>query len=157
LAAFTPATTGRVAGPTTGEREPQDDAQAAFAKLYAAEYASLYRRARGIVLDEAAAQDLTHEVFEKAMRAWDRFPDKGNIRAWLHRIAVNTAISYWRHERLGWMLPSRLFMRGNGEAYHEIEDKSLVGAVMRPLALICGKWCSFTTTASSAGRRLRGC
>jgi RNA polymerase sigma-70 factor, ECF subfamily len=134
LAAITPATSGRMAGTTPGERGLEDEAQAAFAELYAAEYASLYRTVRGIVLDEAAAQDLTHEAFEKAMRAWDRLPDKGNTRAWLHRIAVNTAISHWRRQRLARMLPARLFVPGSGEAYDEIEDKSLVGAVMRPLS-----------------------
>jgi RNA polymerase sigma factor (sigma-70 family) len=122
---------GRMAGTRPGEL--RHDAQATFADLYSAEYASVYRTVRGIVLDEAAAQDLTHEAFEKAMRAWDRLPDKANARAWLHRIGVNTAISHWRRQRLARMLPSRLFEPGSGEAYDEVEDKSLVGAVMRPL------------------------
>jgi RNA polymerase sigma-70 factor (ECF subfamily) len=134
LAAITPATSGRVAGRIAAARELENDAQVAFAELYAAEYSSLYRTVRGIVLDEATAQDLTHEAFEKAMRAWERLPDKGNSRAWLHRIAVNTAISHWRRQRLARMLPSRLFMPGTAEAYDEVEDKSLVGAVMRPLS-----------------------
>jgi RNA polymerase sigma factor (sigma-70 family) len=115
------------------ERELRDETQATFAALYVAEYASVYRTVRGIVLDPAAAQDLAHEAFEKAMRAWARLPDQGNARAWLHRIAVNTAISYWRRQRLARMLPSRLFVPGSAEAYDEVEDKSLVDAVMRPL------------------------
>jgi RNA polymerase sigma-70 factor, ECF subfamily len=108
-------------------------AQAAFAELYAAEYPSVYRTVRGIVLDEAAAQDVTHEAFEKALRAWDRLPDKGVAKPWLHRIAVNTAISYWRRQKLARMLPAKLFVPGDGEAYDGVEDKSLVSVVMRPL------------------------
>ncbi|HEX4216383.1 MAG TPA: sigma-70 family RNA polymerase sigma factor [Candidatus Dormibacteraeota bacterium] len=113
--------------------ELEAEAQDKFAELYAAEYPSVYRTVRGIVLDGAAAEDLTHEAFEKAMRAWEKLPDKGNSKAWLHRIAVNTAISHWRRQRLARLLPARLFVPGAGEAYDEIEDKSLVGAVMRPL------------------------
>ena len=128
---MTPATSSRMATPST--RELETDAQATFAELYEAEYASVYRTVRGIVLDEAAAQDLAHEAFEKAMRAWSRLPDKANSKAWLHRIAVNTAISHWRRQRLARLLPSRLFEPGTAEAYDEVEDKSLVGAVMRPL------------------------
>lgn len=111
----------------------ETEVRATFADLYGAEYPSVYRTVRGIVLDEAAAQDLTHEAFEKAMRAWDRLPDKANAKAWLHRIAVNTAISHWRRQKLARLLPGRLFMPGTGEAYDEVEDKSLVGSVMRPL------------------------
>jgi RNA polymerase sigma factor (sigma-70 family) len=134
LAAITQSTTTRMAsGSAGGVRGLELDTQATFAQLYTAEYPSVYRTVRGIVLDEAAAQDVTHEAFEKAMRAWNRFPDKANARAWLHRIAVNTAISYWRRQKLARLLPTRLFMPGDGQAYDGIEDKSLVSVVMRPL------------------------
>lgn len=111
----------------------ETDVRATFSDLYDAEYASVYRTVRGIVLDESAAQDLAHEAFEKAMRAWDRLPDKANAKAWLHRIAVNTAISHWRRQKLARLLPARLFMPGTVQAYDDVEDKSLVGSVMRPL------------------------
>jgi RNA polymerase sigma factor (sigma-70 family) len=84
---------------------------------------------RGIVLDDGAAQDLTHKAFAKAMRSWSRLADEGNTFAWLHSIAVNIAISYWRRHRLARMLSSRLLVRGEGV----VEDKSLVAAVMRRL------------------------
>ena len=111
----------------------ETEVKATFSDLYDAEHASVYRTVRGIVLDEAAAQDLTHEAFEKAMRAWERLPDKANAKAWLHRIAVNTAISHWRRQKLARLLPARLFMPGTVQAYEDVEDKSLVGSVMRPL------------------------
>jgi RNA polymerase sigma factor (sigma-70 family) len=123
-----------MAGSLASDRgELDSDTQAAFAELYGIEYPSVYRTVRGIVLDEAAAQDLTHEAFEKAMRAWNRLPDKANARAWLHRIAVNTAISHWRRQRLARLLPPRLFTPETAEGYDEVDDKSLVGALMRPL------------------------
>jgi RNA polymerase sigma-70 factor (ECF subfamily) len=114
-------------------RELEMDVQGTFAELYAAEYPSVYRTVRGIVLDEAAAQDLTHQAIEKGMRGWDRLSDRGDARAWLQRIAVDAAISYWRRRPLARLLVSRLFVPGGGEAYGGVEDRSLVGVVMRPL------------------------
>ncbi len=43
------------------------------------------------------AEDLTHEVFERALRAWSRFdPGRASIRTWLLAIARNTLIDHYR-------------------------------------------------------------
>ena len=79
-----------------------------FDHLYEEHYQSLYRAIRGIVLDPAAAEDLTQEAFVKAYRARHRWRPEQAPRVWLHRIGVNTAISYARHLQVQGRLIDRL-------------------------------------------------
>ena len=49
--------------------------------------------------NRTVAEDLTGETFEKAFRLWRRFdPRRGTPRAWLCRIARNTALDHFRTE-----------------------------------------------------------
>ncbi len=50
--------------------------------------------------DRAAAEDCTHDAFERAYRAWGTWRKDAPAEAWVHRIAVNTAISYQRYTRM---------------------------------------------------------
>ena len=50
--------------------------------------------------DRAAAEDCTHDTFEKAYRAWPTWRKDAPPEAWVHKIAINTAISYQRYSRL---------------------------------------------------------
>lgn len=50
--------------------------------------------------DRAAAEDCTHDAFERAYRAWATWRKDAPAEAWVHRIAVNTAISYQRYSRM---------------------------------------------------------
>jgi len=50
--------------------------------------------------DRAAAEDCTHDAFEKAYRNWPSWRKDAPAEAWVHRIAINTAISYQRYERM---------------------------------------------------------
>ena len=79
-----------------------------FDRVYAEHYQSLYRAIRGIVLDPTAAEDLTQEAFVKAYRARHRWRPEQAPRVWLHRIGVNTAISYARHLQVQGRLLDRL-------------------------------------------------
>jgi len=45
--------------------------------------------------DSMLAEDLTSSVFEKAWRSRQSFKG-GSAKAWLHKIAHNTLIDYWR-------------------------------------------------------------
>jgi RNA polymerase sigma-70 factor (ECF subfamily) len=48
------------------------------------------------------AEDLTQEVFERALRAWSRFdPDRASVRTWLLAIARNVLIDHYRTDRTG--------------------------------------------------------
>ena len=80
-------------------RRIHDDPEA-FGELYDLYcdriYEYVYRRLR----DRPAAEDVTAEVFIKAMRAIDGFrPDGPPIGAWLYRIASNTVIDHVRARR----------------------------------------------------------
>jgi RNA polymerase sigma-70 factor (ECF subfamily) len=49
--------------------------------------------------NRSVAEDLTGETFEKAFRLWRRFdPRRGTPRAWLCRMARNTALDHFRTE-----------------------------------------------------------
>jgi len=48
--------------------------------------------------DRQAAEDCLQEVYLKAFRAYARLPLESNRRAWLYRIATNTARSVWRRQ-----------------------------------------------------------
>jgi RNA polymerase sigma-70 factor (ECF subfamily) len=50
--------------------------------------------------DRFAAEDLTGETFERALRLWHRFdPQRGSVRTWLCQVARTTALDHFRSER----------------------------------------------------------
>ena len=71
-----------------------------FDRLYRENYPRLLRTLYAITGDAAAAEDCVQEGFVKAWRAWPRFRPERAPEAWLHQIAVNTAISYRRRAKL---------------------------------------------------------
>jgi RNA polymerase sigma factor (sigma-70 family) len=72
----------------------------AFDRLYRDHYPRLVRTLFGVLGDAAAAEDCVQETFLRAFKAWPRFKPDRPIGAWLHRIALNTAISYRRKAKL---------------------------------------------------------
>src|SRR3984893_19535295 len=78
-----------------------------FGLLYEEFRLPIYRAIRGIVLDGAAAEDLTQETFERAYKARGQFRSGSSAGAWLHRIGVNVAISYVGRQRLARLGPPR--------------------------------------------------
>ena len=50
--------------------------------------------------DRATAEDCAQETFERAYRNWAAWKPDAPVEAWLHRIAVNVAISNGRRQRL---------------------------------------------------------
>jgi RNA polymerase sigma-70 factor (ECF subfamily) len=60
---------------------------------------AVYRYLLLMTRDDATAQDLTSETFEKALRSWRRFdPRRASARTWLCRIARNAALDHFRGE-----------------------------------------------------------
>jgi RNA polymerase sigma factor (sigma-70 family) len=50
--------------------------------------------------DRVAAEDLTGETFERALRLWPRFdPQRGSARTWLCQVARTAALDHFRSER----------------------------------------------------------
>jgi RNA polymerase sigma-70 factor (ECF subfamily) len=76
-----------------------------FAGLYERTYQPVYRTVLGICGDPAMAADLTHDAFVAAYRQQATFRGEVPIEAWLHRIAVNTALTGLRRRRVRWSEP----------------------------------------------------
>jgi RNA polymerase sigma-70 factor (ECF subfamily) len=50
--------------------------------------------------DSAAAEDCVQDAYERAFKAWKSWRPDAPAEAWLHRIAINVAITKQRRERL---------------------------------------------------------
>ena len=71
-----------------------------FDRLYEASYQRLFATLLTMLRDRAAAEDCVQEAFMRAFRAWPRWKPDAPAEAWLHRIAINVAVSHQRRERL---------------------------------------------------------
>lgn len=72
---------------------------ARFAELYDRHVDRIYAFAVGRTSDRAAAEDITSEVFEKALAQLRQFEWRGTpFVAWLFRIAANAIADRWRKE-----------------------------------------------------------
>ena len=72
-----------------------------FERLYRETYARIRATLIGILGDPAAAEDCVQEAFVRGLRGWARWRPDAPAEAWVHRIAVNVAITHRRRERLG--------------------------------------------------------
>jgi len=71
-----------------------------FDRLFRDSYHRILFTLTGILRDPGAAEECAQEAFVRAYRAWGRWKPEAPAEAWLHRIALNVAISYRRRERL---------------------------------------------------------
>lgn len=71
-----------------------------FDRLYRQAYPRVYRTLAAILADPQAAEDCAQDAFVQAYQAWSRWRPDAPAEAWVHRIAVNRAISYRRSARL---------------------------------------------------------
>lgn len=88
--------------------------QKAIGELYSRHVDAIYRYMFGRVRDEQAAEDLTAQVFLKAIEGLPTYEDAGKpFLAWLYRIAYARVVDHWRKEErrqevpLDDMLPAR--------------------------------------------------
>ena len=70
----------------------------AFAELYRRHLCPVYRFVRSQVPGDAAAEDVTAQIFFKALSSAASYRAEGTYQAWLYRIAHNS-ISSWRSAR----------------------------------------------------------
>jgi RNA polymerase sigma factor (sigma-70 family) len=110
------------------------DPQSQFPLLYEREYQSVFRTIRAMVLDQSDAEDLTQECFARAYRARRGYKPDAPPSAWLHRIAVNTAISHLRRRRLAKFLPLKVEQSGDDQDLRRVEERSLVEQAMADLS-----------------------
>ena len=71
-----------------------------FDRLYRACHGRLVGTLTAVLGDRAAAEDCCQEAFIRAYRAWPGWRPEAPAEAWLHRIAINTALSHRRRQKL---------------------------------------------------------
>jgi len=81
-------------------RRAQQRDEEAFAQLYEEHFDRIYRYVTLKIGDQAEAEDITQQVFLKALQSISSFRWKGiPFSAWLFRIAHNQVIDYFRKKR----------------------------------------------------------
>ena len=69
----------------------------AFGELYDRHFQQIYRFVYSRIGEQSAAEDVTSEVFIKALRGIGRYQDTGRpFQAWLYQIAVNAIADRYR-------------------------------------------------------------
>lgn len=67
-----------------------------FGAVYREHVTPVWRYVRARVPSDADAEDVTSEVFVRAMRSWKRFdPQRGSVGAWLTGIAHHVVADWW--------------------------------------------------------------
>ena len=74
-------------------------AERAFTEAVHEHEALLTGIARRLCGNDADAADLVHDTYERALRAWERYSDRGNLRSWLVAILNNLFIDRCRKHR----------------------------------------------------------
>ena len=121
--------------PEDAERGSRDlDPATQFPELFEREYLNVFRTIRAMVLDDTEAEDLTQEAFTRAYRARLRYRPTAPPGAWLHRIAVNAAISHLRRQKLARILPMRLYQAPDDRDYARIEARTVVESALAELS-----------------------
>jgi RNA polymerase sigma-70 factor (ECF subfamily) len=71
-----------------------------FAQAAEAHLDDVYGYLAWFTSDRFAAEELTAETFERALRLWPRFdPTRGSARTWLCQVARTVALDHFRSER----------------------------------------------------------
>lgn len=71
-----------------------------FERVYTEYFKDVYLYLRSLSANEDIAEELTQEVFSKALKSLNRFDGSKDIRAWLFTIAKNTYFTLCRRQKL---------------------------------------------------------
>lgn len=104
-----------------------------FRELYERDYTAVFRTVYAIVLDRGEAEDLAQESFVRAYRARQTYQPSAPVGAWLHRIAVNLALSHLRRRKLSRFLPVRLYTGPERDPNEQSDARSLVEQALAEL------------------------
>jgi RNA polymerase sigma-70 factor, ECF subfamily len=99
--------------------------------VYDAHAQTLLRYLRRFTRRRDEAEDLLHDVFERAMSAAEA-PDADAILPWLYRIASNTAISHLRRAAIRRLLPLSA-LREAVDPMADHDDLALVRLALRSI------------------------
>lgn len=83
----------------------QAEIDALFERLFFSHQKPILNYLYRLLGDVARAEEVTQDVFVKAYRAIGRLPEDANHRAWLYRIATNSAYDVLRRRKLIQWLP----------------------------------------------------
>jgi len=103
-----------------------------FDRLYQTTFPRVVRTVAGIVGSLHAAEDCAQDAFLRAYRAWPEWRAEVPAEAWLYRIAVNTAISHRRRERIR-TLPALLLRLGPPPHEPDPADRAQSRAILPEL------------------------
>ena len=107
---------------------------------------SLYSAALRMTRNPADAEDLVQETFLKAYRAFGRFEDGTNLKAWLYKILTNTFINSYRAAK---RRPEKADVEDVEDLYlyHRLGDLQATGRAGRPRTR-----CSTTSPTTRSSR-----
>jgi len=71
-----------------------------FEQLYQTSYGKILGTVTAMLGDRAAAEDCVQDAFERAYKKWPTWQPIAPAEAWVHRIAINAAVSHQRKMRL---------------------------------------------------------
>jgi RNA polymerase sigma-70 factor (ECF subfamily) len=87
---------GRTPALTAVHSTPTPDPPLSAEQVYRAYAPRVYHVARKMVRSDADAEDVTQDVLLKVVRKLPTFRGRSAFPTWLHRVTVNTALSYRR-------------------------------------------------------------
>ena len=70
-----------------------------FEQIYLAYFKDVYQYLRSLSANEDTAEELTQEVFSKALKSLSSFDGSKDIRAWLFAIARNAYFTYCKRQK----------------------------------------------------------
>ena len=74
--------------------------EADFERLYQNSYGKILGTLTAMLGDRSAAEDCAQDAFERAFKKWPTWQPLAPAEAWVHRIAINAAVSYKRKMKL---------------------------------------------------------
>ncbi len=81
-----------------------ENRQEIFRRLFDAWHGRIYQTCYRLMGNPQEAEDITQDVFVRAMQAYDRFRGDADPGTWLYRIAVNQCLNVRRRKRrLQWL------------------------------------------------------
>jgi RNA polymerase sigma-70 factor (ECF subfamily) len=115
---------------------PEAEDTLSLAQIYEAYMAQVYRFIYRQVGNREDAEDLTAQVFLKAIRSLDRTRDEASIRGWLFQTARTTLADHWRQFYRTPLVSLEFFPRLRSSPSRTADDPLSHEGVERILALL---------------------
>lgn len=120
-----------------GQRQEENGKTIQFEEVYRQYFRPLYSFVAYRVADRPAAEDITSQVFEKALRAYPNYDHKrAAVSTWLFTIARNAVTDHYRtrKQQADAGLNENLAISDEGDPEHELEALEMSRELARALA-----------------------